>query len=174
MILTHSGLWGQAAKEMRLPRFSSINMQEEEFFPSFSFFRQNPPPSLTALQGRCFWVSLVALIDYRHTKVKSLTLCGPNSNKYLGCGYKGLLFCRNNDWIIENMGNGLTIPKGWRHFVDNDISWTLFFKMGDFSWTFWKGDFSWTLLVTSRGHFWLSEHCSVSKSGGAGAKPLLG
>ena len=42
---------------------------------------------------------------------------------------------------------------GWRHFVDNDISWTLFFKMGDFSWTFSKGDFSWTLLVTSRGQF---------------------
>ena len=42
---------------------------------------------------------------------------------------------------------------GWRHFVDNDISWTLFFKMGDFSWTFPKGDFSWTLLMTSRGQF---------------------
>ena len=43
--------------------------------------------------------------------------------------------------------------QGWRHFVDNDISWTLFFKMGDFWWTFSKGDFSWTLLVTSRGQF---------------------
>ena len=42
---------------------------------------------------------------------------------------------------------------GLRHFVDNDISWTLFFKMSDFSWTFSKGDFSWTLLVTSRGQF---------------------
>ena len=31
--------------------------------------------------------------------------------------------------------------KGWRQFVDNDISWTLFFEMGDFSWTFPKGDF---------------------------------
>ena len=40
---------------------------------------------------------------------------------------------------------------GWRHFVDNDISWTLFFNMGDFSWTLSKGDFSWTLLATSRG-----------------------
>ena len=49
----------------------------------------------------------------------------------------------------------------WRHFVDNDISWTLFFKMGDFQWTFSKGDFSWTLLVTSRGQFQLREHCSV-------------
>ena len=45
------------------------------------------------------------------------------------------------------------VNEGWRHFVDNDISWTLFFKMGDFSWTFPKGDFSWTLLVTSRGQF---------------------
>ena len=46
-----------------------------------------------------------------------------------------------------------TLKMGWRHFVDNDISWTLFFKMGDFSWTFSKGNFSWTLLVTSRGNF---------------------
>ena len=45
------------------------------------------------------------------------------------------------------------VNTGWRHFMDNDISWTLFFKMGDFSWTFPKGDFSWTLLVTSRGQF---------------------
>ena len=28
--------------------------------------------------------------DYKHTK--SLILCGPNSNKYLGLGYKGLVF----------------------------------------------------------------------------------
>ena len=42
---------------------------------------------------------------------------------------------------------------GWRHFVDNDISWTLFLKKGDFLWTFPKGDFSWTLLVTFRGQF---------------------
>ena len=47
----------------------------------------------------------------------------------------------------------LTQILGWRHFVDNDISWTVFFKMGDFSWTFSNGDFSWTLLVTSRGQF---------------------
>ena len=77
--------------------------------------------------------------------------------------------------ILENkLVQKLKLEKmGWRHFVDNDISWTLFFKMGDFSWTFskgdfsmtlffkmgdflWtfsKGDFSWTLLVTSRGQF---------------------
>ena len=35
---------------------------------------------------------------------------------------------------------------GWRHFVDNDISWTLFIKMGDFLWTLSKGDISWTLF----------------------------
>ena len=36
--------------------------------------------------------------DYGHTKAKSLILCGPNPNpnKYLGFGYKGLVFCRNN------------------------------------------------------------------------------
>ena len=23
--------------------------------------------------------------------------------KYLGCGYKGLVFCRNNGWIMKDM-----------------------------------------------------------------------
>jgi hypothetical protein len=31
----------------------------------------------------------------------------PIPNKYLGCGYKDLVFCRNNDGIIENMDKGL-------------------------------------------------------------------
>ena len=58
---------------------------------------------------------------------------------------RGLWKSTNHDFSIKSVG--------WRHFVDNDISCTLFFKMGDFSWTFSKGDFSWTLLVTSRGQF---------------------
>jgi hypothetical protein len=29
----------------------------------------------------------------------------------LGCGYKGLVVCRNNGWIMENMDKGLTVPK---------------------------------------------------------------
>ena len=40
-------------------------------------------------------------MDYGHTKAKYLILCSPNSNpnqnKYLGCGYEGLVFCSNND-----------------------------------------------------------------------------
>ena len=32
-------------------------------------------------------------------------------NKYLGCGYTDLGFCRNNGWIMENMDKGLTVPK---------------------------------------------------------------
>ena len=37
----------------------------------------------------------------------------PIPNKYLGCGYKlkGLVFCRNNGWIIENMDKRLTVAK---------------------------------------------------------------
>ena len=27
------------------------------------------------------------------------------------CGYKGLLFCRQNGWIMENMDKELTVPK---------------------------------------------------------------
>ena len=53
--------------------------------------------------------------DYGHTMAKSLILCGPNSNsnpnKYLGFGSKGLVFCRNNYWLMENMDKGLTVPK---------------------------------------------------------------
>ena len=55
--------------------------------------------------------------------------------------------------VSDKQLRSLSDFEGWRHFVDNDISWTLFFKMGDFSWTFSKGDVSWTLLVTSRGQF---------------------
>ena len=45
---------------------------------------------------------------------------------------------------------------GWRLLVDNEVSWTLFFKMGEFQWTFSESEFSWTLLVNSRGQKSLS------------------
>ena len=35
----------------------------------------------------------------------------PIPNKYLGFGYKGLVFCRNNSWLMKNMDKGLTVPK---------------------------------------------------------------
>ena len=35
----------------------------------------------------------------------------PIPNKYLGSGYKCLLFCRNNGYITENIDKGLTVPK---------------------------------------------------------------
>ena len=35
----------------------------------------------------------------------------PLPNKYLGVGYKGLVFYRNNGWIMENMDKELTVPK---------------------------------------------------------------
>jgi hypothetical protein len=54
----------------------------------------------------------VLTTDYGHTKAKFLILCGPN--RYFCCGYKGLVFCRNNGWIMENMDKGLTVPK-WAH-----------------------------------------------------------
>ena len=34
-------------------------------------------------------------------------------------------------------------------FRDGEFSWTLFFKMVEFQWTFSEGEFSWTLLVNS-------------------------
>ena len=45
------------------------------------------------------------------------------SNKYLRCGYKGLVFCRNNGWMLENMDHGpcgLTVPK-----------WVLIFSLAE-------------------------------------------
>ena len=35
----------------------------------------------------------------------------PIPNKYLECGYKGLVFCRSNDWLMKNMDKGLAVPK---------------------------------------------------------------
>ena len=59
--------------------------------------------------------------DYGHTMAKSQILCGPNSNlKYLGFGYKGLVFSRNNGWLMENMDKRLTVPKmGADKLVEN-------------------------------------------------------
>ena len=37
------------------------------------------------------------------------------------CGYKGLVFCRNNGWIMENMDKGLTVPK-WVLIVRPEIT----------------------------------------------------
>ena len=41
--------------------------------------------------------------NYEHT--------GPIPNKYLGFGYKGLVLCKNNVWLMENRNKGLTVPK---------------------------------------------------------------
>ena len=44
--------------------------------------------------------------DYGHTKAESQIICGTNSNptpKY------GVVFYRNNGWIMENMDKGLTV-----------------------------------------------------------------
>jgi hypothetical protein len=60
---------------------------------------------------------------------------------------------------MYGLGVMLDVVTGWRHFMDNDVSWTLFIKMGNFSWTLSKGDILWTLFgdfswtKTFRGHF---------------------
>ena len=35
----------------------------------------------------------------------------PIPNKCLRFGYKGLVFCRNNGWLVENVDKGLTLSK---------------------------------------------------------------
>ena len=47
------------------------------------------------LSGLTRWIT-----DYGFSKAKSQIL-----------GYKGLVFCRNNGWIIDKMDKGLTVPK---------------------------------------------------------------
>ena len=48
--------------------------------------------------------------DYGHMMAKSLILCVQIQilirNKYLGFGYKCLVFCRNNGWFMEKIGQG--------------------------------------------------------------------
>ena len=45
------------------------------------------------------------IMDYGHTMAKS-------QNKNLGFGYKGLVFCRNNGWLMENIDKGLGTKMG--------------------------------------------------------------
>ena len=61
---------------------------------------------------------IIVATDYGHTMAKSLILWVPNSNPnkiqqniYLGLGYKGIVFCRNNGWTTQNMNKGPTVPK---------------------------------------------------------------
>ena len=48
---------------------------------------------------------MIATTDYGHTKAKFIIpqIQIPIPNEYLGCGYKGLVFCSNNGWLMENM-----------------------------------------------------------------------
>ena len=48
------------------------------------------------------------------TRMLNIKFCAtqiqiPLPNKYLGVGYKGFVFCRNNGWIMENMDMELTV-----------------------------------------------------------------
>ena len=58
-------------------------------------------------------IEILLQTDYEHTMAKSLTLCGPNSNKYLEFGYKGLVFFVEImvDYLMANMDKGLNVPK---------------------------------------------------------------
>ena len=48
----------------------------------------------------------------RNTDAKSLIFAPKfKLNEYLGRGYKGVVFCRNYDWIMEKMDKGITVPK---------------------------------------------------------------
>ena len=57
---------------------------------------------------RCFWDEHFKNIFNSVSTVDLVFLIG---NKYLRCRFKGLVFCRNNGWIMENMDKGLTVLK---------------------------------------------------------------
>ena len=58
---------------------------------------------------------MVRIVNYGHTMVKFLILCGPNSNLNPKWIFRTEVdikayFCRNG-WLMENMDKGLTVPK---------------------------------------------------------------
>ena len=59
------------------------------------------------------WVTCPCFPLFNHYFYEKLSLYIqiPIPNKYLGCGYKGLVFCRNNGWVMKNMYKGLSVPK---------------------------------------------------------------
>ena len=77
---------------------------------------------LVSTLSRCLML-ILSSTDYGHTMAKYLILCGPNSNpnpnRYLGFGYRGLVFCRNNNGIMENMDKGLSTKIGANKLAEN-------------------------------------------------------
>jgi hypothetical protein len=59
-----------------------------------------------------FWRHIVWNTDYGHTMAKSLIQI-PILNRYLGFGYKGLAFCRNNGWLMKNINKGQYQNECW-------------------------------------------------------------
>ena len=60
-------------------------------------------------------ISEGACVHYGHMVAKSLIFAAqiqiPIPNKCFRLRYKGLVFGRNNGWLMKNMDKGLTVPK---------------------------------------------------------------
>ena len=70
------------------------------------------PPGFSISNFHVVCSALCLNTDYRHTMAYfAAQIQIPIPNKNLGFGYKGLVFCRNNGWLMENMDKGLTVPK---------------------------------------------------------------
>ena len=75
-------------------------------------------PSSPLGQGVIKFARLLFLLGPRTTDTRLLNpkffaaqIQIPVLNKYLGFWYKGLVFCRNNGWLMENTDKGLTVSK---------------------------------------------------------------
>ena len=58
------------------------------------------------------------LINSLWPKFKFKSQCQIN---ILGCGYKGLVFCRNNGWIMRNMDKGLKVRHCTKMGADTSV-----------------------------------------------------
>ena len=93
--------------------------------------------------------ALLELTDYGHTMAKSIILCDSNWNTTQSRII--IWFCRNDGWLMENMGKGLKLLK-WVLTNRSKIPWTTqkisaqFVCLNPKVWYFWKNRYLWVSI----------------------------
>ena len=91
----------------------------------------------------------------------------PLPNRYLGVGYKGLVFCRNNGWLMENMrmDKGLTVPKwvliNWQKITQmrKNLSAQIFYPSPKV-WVFWWKKAHWASVIRDSAQTYDGKICN--------------